>query len=84
MREYNAMDLAALDAGRFEYNVYYEQKLMPIFSIDTANYLIKRGFNVLKIKSNRYETGKVVFFFEETPEAIAVRDEQYRKFKGLE
>lgn len=86
MKKYttNEIDFAALDGGHQEYNVYFKQELMPIFNIDTANYLLKRGFRIYKIKSNRYEEGKAVFFFEKTPESMAARDEQIRKFKGEE
>jgi hypothetical protein len=47
---------------------------MPIFSLDTANYLLKRDFKLYKVKSNRHEAGRVVFFFEKTPESIAAKN----------
>lgn len=78
------IDFAALDGGHQEYNVFFKRELMPVFSLDTANYLLKRNFKLYKVKSNKYEQGKVVFFFEKTPESIAARDEQIKKFKSAE
>lgn len=87
MTEYTSnkdIDFAALDSGRYEHNVFYQQELMPVFNLDTANYLLKRDFKLYKVKCHKYETGKVVFFFEKTPESVAAKETQIKKFKGIE
>lgn len=47
------IDFNKLDAGGYEYNVLYEEPMMPIFTMDVTNYLLKRGFKLLKVKSNK-------------------------------
>lgn len=73
------IDFNKLDAGGYEYNVLYEEPMMPIFSLDITNYLLKRGFKLLKVKTNKIHQGKVVFFFEQTPEAEAAKMEAIEK-----
>ena len=61
--DFSTIDLEALDGGDYEYNVWFNVKMMPIFTYDIANFLLRRGHRMLKIMHHHNGSGALVFMF---------------------
>ncbi|MCK9858202.1 DUF5659 domain-containing protein [Paenibacillus sp. ATY16] len=42
-----------------------KDKDYPIFNLDVANYLMAKGFKLVRIKPNKFKLGTLIFYFEQ-------------------
>lgn len=58
-----------------------ESKMITIFSQKLAGYLMMRSFVLVSMRPNKNNTGKNVFFFNDTPD-LQMAIEEYKTLKA--